>query len=242
MKYHYPRLVELIVCLACLALISLSPLLVDVDHWIQAFLFRPEFKSWLVAPDERGLLHLVFYRGPKLALVLAGLGVVSWLALRSWVRGWDEESFNKALCLLAMVSIPIIVGALKGATGVSCPVQEWQYGGDYQHVAIRDQLMHWRAAADNFHCWPAGHASGGFALFALRLWHVPGARAGKGVWMWLVPGLVLGWAMGLYQMARGQHYLSHTLATMCIAWIVTSAVLLIHEHLRAAEPDGFRRL
>lgn len=33
-------------------------------------------------------------------------------------------------------------------------------------------------------------------------------------------GLAVGWWMGGYQMLKGAHYLSHTLFTMTLAWVV----------------------
>ena len=33
-------------------------------------------------------------------------------------------------------------------------------------------------------------------------------------------GLILGWWMGGYQMLKGAHYLSHTVTTMLVAWLV----------------------
>ena len=76
-------------------------------------------------------------------------------------------------------------------------------------------------------CFPAGHASGGFALLGLiavrssRRWR-------NGV---IALGLGLGWWMGLYQMLKGAHYPSHTTTTMLIAWMV---VLLWQRVLRIA--------
>ena len=76
-------------------------------------------------------------------------------------------------------------------------------------------------------CFPAGHASGGFALLGLV--------AARGTRRWrngiLALGLGLGWWMGGYQMLKGAHYLSHTLTTMIVAWLV---VLLWRRALQIA--------
>lgn len=63
------------------------------------------------------------------------------------------------------------------------------------------------------HCWPAGHASGGFALLAFRL------LAGDPQRRRLVTGLALGagWWMGGYQMLKGAHFISHTLVTLSLS-------------------------
>jgi membrane-associated PAP2 superfamily phosphatase len=64
-------------------------------------------------------------------------------------------------------------------------------------------------------CWPGGHASGGFALFALM--GLFSTRRGQ--WIGLVAGLSLGRWMGAYQTLKGAHYLSHSLVTLMLAWI-----------------------
>ena len=40
----------------------------------------------------------------------------------------------------------------------------------------------------------------------------------------LVCGLVVGWSMGTYKMLLGDHFLSHTIITMLMAWLI---ILLI---------------
>ena len=214
---------EIVVCAIGLATICALPVMSGLDHWIQELLFDRSGGGWLVQPQVRGFSHLVFYRGTKLFLVLAGAGLVIWLIFRSWVVGWDNLATRTSVGLLTAISIPAIVGNLKQSTGVSCPVQEEFFGGTVQYVAIWDQLSNWTSQGQSLQCWPAGHASGGFALLAGRLWPRENTKESK----WLALGLLVGWTMGLYQMARGQHYLSHTVSTMLIAWLVTSLALLV---------------
>ena len=80
------------------------------------------------------------------------------------------------------------------------------------------------------HCFPAGHASGGFALLALgwlsdrRAWRI----AGTGT------GLAAGSVMAAYQMAKGAHFLSHSLATLALG----AADYWLHEDLARALAKG----
>lgn len=48
-------------------------------------------------------------------------------------------------------------------------------------------------------------------------------------------GLGLGWWMGGYQMLKGAHYLSHTVTTMLVAWLV---VIFWRHALRNAPEAG----
>ncbi len=80
-------------------------------------------------------------------------------------------------------------------------MQIWKYG----HVA-------------GGRCFPAGHASGGFALMSLCLFPV----SNRNRKLLLLVGFTLGWLMGLYQMARGEHFITHTLFTMFLSLFVIS--------------------
>ena len=44
------------------------------------------------------------------------------------------------------------------------------------------------------------------------------ARTSRGQKLGVALALAAGGAMGMYQMAKGAHYLSHTLVTMLVAW------------------------
>ncbi|KAB7885411.1 phosphatase PAP2 family protein, partial [Poseidonibacter ostreae] len=71
-------------------------------------------------------------------------------------------------------------------------------------------------------CWPAGHASGGFAL--LSLFFLFKKRINQ-IYA-LIFALSVGWSMGTYKMLIGDHFLSHTIITMLIAWLL---VLIIYK-------------
>ncbi|MBD3841537.1 MAG: phosphatase PAP2 family protein [Campylobacterales bacterium] len=71
-------------------------------------------------------------------------------------------------------------------------------------------------------CWPAGHASGGFALLSLFFLF----RSQKNKIKAITLALVLGWSMGIYKMMIGDHFLSHTIITMLLAWIIVNLVNL----------------
>lgn len=107
-----------------------------------------------------------------------------------------------------MAAIPLIVGLLKTATNEPCPGDLFVFSGS-QHLG-------------NLHgeCFPGGHASGGFALVHLY-WCSPRKLA------WLLPGLALGTAMSLYQMAKEAHFLSDTIASLCIALLFSSGLALL---------------
>ena len=105
-----------------------------------------------------------------------------------------------------------LIGALKAASQTSCPWDLASFGG------VAHYTSHWSSQADGGagHCFPAGHASSGFAFlggyFAFRDIDPQLARR------WLAAAALSGLALGLAQQLRGAHFMSHTLWTGWICW------------------------
>ncbi|MDO8838078.1 MAG: phosphatase PAP2 family protein [Parvibaculum sp.] len=216
--------VEIGIGLGAIALLTVWPSVHAVDIAVQAHFFDTGAAHWLIPPDDRGWQFRIFYKGLKIAVGLVGGGAVLWLIARATMRRWTafDTCLVGALCVLGLT--PLIVGLLKKVTGVSCPAQELFFGGPYAHVAIWDRLLSLVPYNTHLRCWPAGHASAGFGLMGVRVLAPLGERLLLRYW---APGLVAGWGLGLYQMARGQHYLSHTVVTMALAIVLSSLVLMI---------------
>ena len=190
--------------------------------------FYDSARGWLV--DRRAPLpEFFFYAGPKLAFavfiaVLLGCLVVpiAWFPRRPFSRR------VAAFLLVCVGLVPGTVGLLKATTGVFFPYQVERYGGKqpYRNLVQSIPYVAGRARGRGF---PAGHASGGFALMGLYFaW-----QNRRGRWLGLASGLVLGWTLGLYQMLRGAHYLSHTVVTMILAWLI---ILLLARLFRLDMP------
>ena len=112
-----------------------------------------------------------------------------------------------ALLALAVVSVT------KNLSTTSCPWDLAEFGGVARHVS------HWAMGVldgGGGRCFPAGHASAGFAFaggyFALRRKAPAAAR-----W-WLAGSLLAGLVLGAAQQVRGAHFMSHTLWSGWICW------------------------
>lgn len=116
------------------------------------------------------------------------------------------------LVLSTLVSL-VLINLLKYGSTSSCPWDLQEFGGVARYVS------HWAlgvADGGSGRCFPAGHASAGFAFvggfFALRHSQPQAAR-----W-WLVTALVTGLVLGVAQQVRGAHFMSHTLWTGWLCW------------------------
>lgn len=161
--------------------------------------------------------------------LLLCLGVV-------WPRGpLQKLPFTRRVQLPATALIAsAVIAAVKGASATSCPWDMAEFGGVARH------LSHWVgwfvADGGGGHCFPAGHATTGFAFvggfFALRRQLPRLAR------VWLVVALGVGFSLGVVQQLRGAHFMSHTLWTAWVCWTVgwLADPLFSREMKRQAQP------
>lgn len=202
-----------------------------LDDFVQDALYDSAGAGWLV-PAQARWPRLLFYRLPKVALAAWGAGLAGSALARLWHRAPARSLavLEPLFLFSALALVPASVGLAKQHTRVHCPAEIERYGG---RIAEHDLLALWRPASDLVtpgHCFPAAHASGGFALLALVF--VGDRRPRRAAW-----GLAAGWVMGGYQMARGAHYLSHTLVSMLLAW----GIVLLLARLYGLDPSRSER-
>lgn len=192
---------------------------IDIDLWLQDFFYNTELKQWLLGHDQK-LVKLILYDGIKRVYIIAvlALGLMVWLyRKRPMVKNY-QPGLN--IVLLSCLAVPLIVGGLKTFTNVPCPRDITHYNGSQPYVTIL------KSYPDNFIqtsrqlCFPAAHASGGFALMSLFFLF----KRKRNKVIALATTFSLGWATGLYKMLIGDHFLSHTIVSMLLAWLI---ILLI---------------
>lgn len=122
------------------------------------------------------------------------------------------------LALTTFVAL-LIVSMIKLHSRTSCPWDLQEFGGVAHYVS------HWSWGVTDGGtggCFPAGHASAGFAFlggyFAFR--HTLPRTAQR----WLAGALVAGLLLGIAQQMRGAHYFSHTLWTAWLCWTAAGVV------------------
>ncbi len=167
--------------------------------------------GWLVDAREPAL-RFIFYILPKWLLAGFAGSMVMLFALSFFRKSLRQfRSRRQFFVILCAAFVPLIVGVGKKLTNIHCPYQLAEFGGFFTDGPIFDF-----SGAKSGACFPAGHASGGFALLLL----VPLAAPGKQRVAALIFALATGWIMGGFQMLNGRHFLSHTIVTMLLAWII----------------------
>lgn len=171
-------------------------------------------RDWLV-PKDSGWPHQLAYTGPKVLIYAFALWLIWCLALPARSPAWMGRR-RAAYILASLAATAILCTQLREVTHMATPRDLALYGGRWEHRL----LLEAKPAGYPSHAFPAGHASGGFALLCLAFaWDTARARR-AGLALCLGVG---GW-MGLYQMARGEHFLSHTLVTAALAWLICAAL------------------
>ncbi len=190
-----------------------------MDEWLIRPFFDATDKSWPYESNwwVAGLIHK------------GGRDLIS-LIMISLLIGLIASWFYKPLCrfrrdlaylLFGALSGILIVALIKNVTHIYIPSDLVQFGGSMPHIRLFDSVP---PGLPIGHAFPAGHASGAFALISFYfLFTVRGSR-------WRYPALAaclaLGFTFGLAQQIRGKHFFSHDLFALAICW--TGALLVLY--------------
>lgn len=180
------------------------------DLWAARVFGTPFGFPW----RENVWLAKLMHQGGKTlswALVMALALAVRWPVgpLRALTRGGRVQLVLSVLAGVGAIAL------LKHVNHTSCPWDVQAFGGSAAYVS------HWAWGVRDGGpggCFPAGHASAAFAF--LGGWFVLRRHAPRAAALWLAGVLFAGLLLGIGQQMRGAHYMSHTLWTGWICWVV----------------------
>ena len=215
--------------LAVLALIAttLAFEVSDIDMQVQSLFYDSQSSQWLIDKSNH-ILHFIFYDGIKILLLIVTAALLITACCFSGRPGLKDYKGRLWLTLLSIALILGTVSTLKATTNVACPDQLTDFGGDIPHVRLFDTYPPDQHPAKTQRCFPAGHASGGFALLSFALLF----KSRRNRHLAITTGLVLGWIMGLYKMLIGDHFLSHTVTSMLLAGTIVCALAYVADRRR----------
>lgn len=185
----------------------------DIDQRVADQLYRWEGYSWNLknAWFTSVLIHLggkYFSIFLLVVVFLLLLGSFYFSPLKIWKR--------RLVYLLVATSLgSLLVSVGKTLSHVSCPWDFVRYGGALDYLSLIEQLH----VRNGNQCFPAGHASAGFAWVAF---YFVGLYS-QSSWRWIALGFALsmGLLFGVSQQLRGAHFLSHDLWSFGICWMVS---------------------
>lgn len=190
-----------------------------IDKWLIDIYYDPVERSFPLR--NNAFMEDVMHSGLKMMVVAIGIAVLGAFILSYVVPQLPRQRRRLLWLFFGMAGAALLVSTIKHNSTMHCPWDLAEYGGYAPFHELFDRLP------DNIspgHCFPGGHASGGFALlafyFALRDTNRVAAR------LCLAGALTLGTIMGWAQMMRGAHFLSHTVWSAWVEW--TFLALLYH--------------
>jgi membrane-associated PAP2 superfamily phosphatase len=178
--------------------------------------------------DPGAFYYKIFYKWIKIPIYIIGLLSLIGYFYSKKKNIWHEKRKGLAVVALTIIMLPAFVAFVgKNVSNVHCPDDITRYKGGIPYVKVLERYPRNPNSPDGKyprgHCFPAGHASGGFALLSLICFYR--TRKQK-IWAGIF-AMSMGTAMSVIQMLRGLHYLSHQIVTMLLAIIFVSIFNLI---------------
>ncbi len=178
-----------------------------LDMAVARLIYRLGGNDWI----NPAWWRVLFYSGGKAlaALILVGLLLILYLARK---KGKKDLFKALALAFISAVAMLLLMVAMKDISGVACP---WSFREFSQSGTITKAMapFSWLFSGTSpvGRCWPAGHASCGFAFFGL--WFAAKRLQYRHANLVLLAVIAFGLICGVGRMANGAHFLSHTLAS-----------------------------
>jgi membrane-associated PAP2 superfamily phosphatase len=215
MSIHRQIISTFLFLILCIVFFGIS----SIDITIQDIFFNKHTQTWILDRDLQPY-KFIFYDGVKKLLIVVALSfLVALIFFRNIIQTYRR---GVVIVILSAIFVPLIVGGLKKATNMPCPKNEIRYGGEYPATKVWESYSKKFQKKEKICCFPAGHASGGFALLSLLFLF----KSKRNKTLALFGALTVGWSMGIYKMLIGDHFLSHTVITMIVAWLI---ILLIQK-------------
>ncbi|MGY0398346.1 MAG: phosphatase PAP2 family protein [Ostreibacterium sp.] len=212
---------QLVIC-SLLSIVILAILhYTSIDRQVQNWLYDFDKHQWIIYQNQ--LLHNLLYIGPRKTLIVFGLVILFCIIFSFTQKGLKLKSYCSGLNIVffSIILVTSSVGGLKFLTDRPCPRDFSIYNGKIPYY----QLLSERHSENTkrYRCFPAGHASGGFALLSLYFLFKGLGKKRIG----LILGLTTGWVTGLYKMMIGDHFIGDTVMSMLVAWMVILFIVAV---------------
>lgn len=186
------------------------------DRNIQSYFYNFEYKTWIIDAKNPNL-KFIFYDGFKNLFQIFAIFILVLVIFSLFKKVNIIEKYKKGLIILCLATILVpSLALIKNITNMPCPRDTIEFGGQIPDIKILDSYPKDYVKEKRQRCWPAGHATMGFSLMALFFLF----KKSKNQKIALVTAIIIGFLTGGYKILVGHHFLSHTLVTMILAWLV----------------------
>lgn len=233
LKYNAPPWVSLLKLWTLFVILVIAIAYFKLDFRLADIIYAMEGSDWTLS-DSWLTKHVLHDMGKRFSISM-GVGVLI-LIVASFLVERIKKLRRPAIYLFTSTALSaLVVSSIKNSINVACPWDLVRYGGDITYIGL---LQKWPDGLPDIACFPAGHASAGYAWIALYfffdyLFESPGwRRLGAAV------ALFMGLVFGIDQQVRGAHFMSHDLWSLIISFSVSRvlACFILHrDRVRESE-------
>jgi len=155
----------------------------------------------------------------KWLMVAIALASLILAVLSYQLSSLQRHRYSLLWVFAGMLISTMTVSVFKHYSVHGCPWDIALYGGS---LPLLDLFASPPAGIEAGQCFPAGHPSGGFALMAFYFAFMHSKPRFSAVMLWI--GLLMGLLMGMVQIIRGAHFLSHVLWSGWLVWMTLLAL------------------
>lgn len=218
-------LIESIMVFGLLLCATLAIEISGMDTHLADIFYGWEDNQWQL--KNAWVTSVLIHKYGKYLSILLLLVVISLWTSSYFISSLAVWKYRLRYVLIASISGALLVSIGKSLSNISCPWDFSRYGGSLEYIPLLEQLW----VRNGSHCFPAGHASAGFAWVSLYFV----GRHLHATWRWwvLAGALLLGTIFGVSQQLRGAHFISHDLWSFGTCWMVS--LICYHTLLKSYE-------
>ena len=218
--------------LVAFTIASLLLMGLGLDQWLADRIYVLGGHAWALQSSH--VTEVLIHEGGRQLSQFVWVGVALCLLLALVHKSGSQWRRPLTYLLLSTLLATALVGIMKRATHMDCPWDLLRYGGEKAYYGLFTRRPPGLGGAG---CFPAGHASAGYAWVALYFFLL----ATRPRWRWWGLGLPLasGLVFGIAQQLRGAHFLSHDVWSLMLCWLVALSLyrLMLVPRMRAVPAE-----
>lgn len=168
-------------------------------------------------------LDVVMHHWARYAVASLGCIVAAGLVLSFVLPSLRPQRRLLLFLMLALALAPLSVTIVKATSVRHCPWDVDEFGGFVPYTRLFEPPT---PGVDPGRCFPAGHASTGFALLAFYF-AAYAKRMRSTARVLLAIGITTGLALGFGRLLQGAHFLSHVLWSGLLCWLVMVMIYMV---------------
>jgi len=223
----------------------------ELDIIFQRLFFHIPNQTWIVESIDNlqtgnGVFQLIFYDSARVlffSITLSLLFSLIFLRNFNWVK---NNQIELIIVVTSCILIPLSVSLVKNISQIPCPNQLLIFNGNFQNISLFEvintnffnrDIIDSNSQKSFPGCYPAGHSSGGFALLSIIfLFKKPFSKI-----ITLFGVMVFAWSISIYKISIGEHFLSHSITSMFIAWLMILIIVKIVEFFNKSKSENLHQ-